>query len=67
MIEQDETPRDLALLAVPPVGSVQAVGDVWVAYRLCDGSGVVVGPFAAYLRELKACGRPATTQRSYAH
>ena len=27
--------------------------------------GVVVGPVAVYLRELQACGRPATTQRSY--
>lgn len=35
------------------------------AIRLKDGSEATVAPVAAYLRDLQACGRPATTQRSY--
>ena len=34
-------------------------------YRLVDGDGAVVAPVAAFFAELAACGRPATTQRSY--
>jgi hypothetical protein len=34
-------------------------------YRLEDADGVVIAPVAAYLRDLRACGRSATTQRSY--
>src|SRR6185436_18119047 len=33
--------------------------------RLVDGDGAVVAPTAPYFAELRACGRPATTQRSY--
>ena len=40
-------------------------GDLFVPYRLVDGDGVVVVPAAAFFAELAACGRPATTQRSY--
>ena len=50
---------------VPRCGLLEATGDPFEPYRLVDAHGVVVGPVAVYLRELQACGRPATTQRSY--
>ena len=34
-------------------------------YRLVDARRVVVDAAAAFFAELSACGRPATTQRSY--
>src|SRR6185312_1761340 len=37
----------------------------FLPYRLVDRDGVVVEPVAAFFGELAACGRPATTQRSY--
>ena len=57
--------RDLASLVVSQYGSLEATGDPFEPYRLEDAEGVVVAPAAAYLRDLQACGRPATTQRSY--
>ncbi|TWP36929.1 hypothetical protein FGL98_07640 [Leekyejoonella antrihumi] len=58
-------PRNLTLLVVPLLGSLEATGDLFVPYRLVDGGGVAVEPVAVFLAELAACGRPATTQRSY--
>lgn len=40
-------------------------GDPFEPYRLVDPDGAVVAGVGGYLRELGACGRPATTQRSY--
>jgi site-specific recombinase XerC len=65
MIESDEPSRDLSALAVPQHGALQESGDPFEPFRLLDASGQVVGPAAAFLRELQACGRPSTTQRSY--
>jgi len=65
MITQGDAPRDLRRLAVPLRGSLEATGDLFEPYRLVDAHGVVVGPVAAYFRELAACGRPAAAQRSY--
>jgi integrase len=65
MITEGDAPRDLSRLAVRLHGSLEATGDWFEPYRLVDGHGVVVVPAAAYFRELAACGRPATTQRSY--
>jgi site-specific recombinase XerD len=65
MIEMGDCPRDLASLAVPLLGSLEATGDPFEPYRLEDATGVAVAPVAAYLRDLQACGRPAATQRSY--
>jgi site-specific recombinase XerD len=48
------------------VGSLSATGDPWEPYRLLDPSGEAVLAVGAYLRDLGACGRPATTLRSYA-
>ena len=65
MITGGDAQRDLALLVVPLGGSLEATGDLFEPYRLADPAGVVVGPAGAYLRELAASGRAATTQRSY--
>jgi site-specific recombinase XerC len=62
----EETPRDLAALVVPCAGSLQHTEDPWEPYRLCDPAGAVVGPVAAFLRDLQASGRPETTLRAYA-
>jgi len=65
MVGQDGSSRDLALLVVPVVGSLQETGDPWAPYQLLDPDGVVVRPVAEYLSDLQAAGRPGTTQRSY--
>ena len=57
--------RDLTSLVVPSAGSLAATGDPFEPYRLLDRSGEAVAAVAAYLRDLHACGRPATTLRSY--
>ena len=58
-------PRELSALVVPRHGLLEATGDPFEPYRLVDGGGVAVKPAAAFFAELTACGRPATTQRSY--
>lgn len=58
-------PRELESLVVPRRGSVVATGEVFEPYRLLDAAGGVVGPVAAFLRDLQACGRSASTLRSY--
>jgi hypothetical protein len=52
-------------LVVPRWGSLVATGELFEPYRLVDGDGAVVVPVAGFFAELAACGRPATTQRSY--
>jgi site-specific recombinase XerD len=58
-------PRELSRLVVPRRGSLRATEDLFGPYRLVDVGGAVVVPAAAFFAELAACGRPATTQRSY--
>ncbi len=58
-------PRELSALVVPLRGLLETTGDLFRPYRLVDGDGVAVGPVSAFFAELAACGRPATTQRSY--
>jgi integrase len=65
MIEDGDVPRDLSRLVVPQRGWLEATGDLFESYRLVDADGLVVGAGSAFFRELSACGRPATTQRSY--
>ncbi|HYR16780.1 MAG TPA: site-specific integrase, partial [Mycobacterium sp.] len=65
VIGDGEQPRDLAMLVVPGRGGLEATGDLFQPYRLVDADGAVVAAVAAYFAELTACGRPATTQRSY--
>ena len=65
MIEDDESARDLASLVVPLTGSLVATDDPWEPYRLHDRAGTVVVAVTEHLRDLQACGRATTTQRSY--
>ncbi len=64
--QEGDAARDLAALVVPLAGSLIATDDPWEPYRLDDGTGSIVTAVRAYLRELQACGRASTTQRSYA-
>ncbi|MGH9089130.1 MAG: tyrosine-type recombinase/integrase [Acidimicrobiales bacterium] len=66
VIADDGALRDLDSLTVTLAGSLTATGDPFDPYRLLDPSGEPVAAVAAYLRDLSACGRPATTLRSYA-
>lgn len=65
MIDSGEPSRDLLALVVPPWGTLQACEDPFAPYRLLDDAGRVVEPVAAFFGELQACGRSASTQRSY--
>ena len=65
MVNDGDAPRELSRLMVPQLGSLEATGDLFAPFRLVDADGVVVGAAAAFFAELSACGRPATTQRSY--
>jgi integrase len=65
VINDGDVARELSGLVVPRLGSLEATGDLFVPYRLVDGDGAVVVSAAAFFAELTACGRPATTQRSY--
>ncbi len=66
MTEPADALRDLAKLIVPRRGALRSTADHFQPFQLVDGDGVVIDPVSAYLRELQACGRPASTQRSYA-
>ena len=50
---------------MPQRGALEASGDPFEPFRLLDASGRVLKPAAAFLKELQAGGRSATTQRSY--
>jgi site-specific recombinase XerD len=65
VIESENGARDLASLVVPRCGSLEATGELFEPYRLVDPGGVVVASVAAFFRELQACGRSMSTQRSY--
>lgn len=65
MIESEDAARDLRALVVPRHGALRASVDPFEPYQLYDAAGQVVAPVALYLRDLQACGRPETTQRSY--
>jgi integrase len=62
---EGDSPRDLTSLVVPGVGSLEATGDLFEPYRLLGADGVTVVAGVAFFAELAACGRPASTQRSY--
>ena len=65
MSSDANVPRELSGLVVPRRGSLVATGELFEPYRFVDGDGAVVVPVAGFFAELAACGRPATTQRSY--
>ncbi|MGH3786538.1 MAG: site-specific integrase [Pseudonocardiaceae bacterium] len=60
-----DAPRDLSSLVVCRYGSVVGTGDLFEPYQLVDADGGVVVPVAVFLRDLQACGRSASTLRSY--
>ncbi len=62
----DRALRDLASLTVQSTGSLTTTGDPFEPYRLLDPHGETVTGVTDYLRDVHACGRPATTVRSYA-
>ena len=63
MLDEDDDPTDLTQLAVPQVGSILDRGSL-PALPSSRRGGAPIG-CRAYFAELIACGRPATTQRSY--
>ncbi|CUU59160.1 Site-specific recombinase XerD [Parafrankia irregularis] len=65
MIEDEELQRDLATLAVAPVGELQATGDGWLPFRLVDPAGVPVEAVSVFFHDLQAAGRSEATLRSY--
>ena len=65
MIEDDEQARDLAGLAVPLTGSLEATGDPWLPYRLIDPADEPVEAVSDYFRDLQAADRSPATIRSY--
>ena len=65
MFDERGDPTDLSRLVVPLVGSLEATSVPFQPYRLLDAAGAAVPAADAYFAELAACGRPATTQRSY--
>lgn len=65
MVNEEHAPRILSDLVVTPSGALKTTGNPFEPYRLVDGAGETIRPVAAFFGELVACGRPATTLRSY--
>jgi site-specific recombinase XerD len=65
VIRQNDVERDLATVAVPTVGSLEATGEAWEPYRLVDPAGEPVAGAQDYLKHLQAMGRAPATLRSY--
>lgn len=60
-----ESARDLVGSVLPEFGGLVETADPSRPYALLDGDGAVVEPVDAFSAELQACGRPASTVRSY--
>jgi hypothetical protein len=56
---------DVAGLVILPAGGLRETGNPWMPFELVDADGAVVGPVAAYLKDVQACGRSEATLRSY--
>ncbi|MEU7032755.1 tyrosine-type recombinase/integrase [Streptomyces sp. NPDC046237] len=65
MFELQGSRRDLADFVLPETGRLVETGKAAMPYVLLDGAGAVVGPAELFFAELQACGRPASTLRSY--
>lgn len=65
LIDNQETPRDLAMLVIPLGGGLERTGDPWLPFRLRDPTGASVEPVDAYFQDLLAAGRAEGTLRSY--
>jgi hypothetical protein len=61
VIEDEQRPRDLAVLAVPSTGSLQDTGDPWTPFRVIDPAGTAVYSMSVYFRDLQAVGRSVAT------
>jgi hypothetical protein len=64
---EEDAARDMGSLVVPAAGALVETGDLWEPYYLSGPDGGCVVPVSEFLRDFQATGRPATTQRSYAH
>ncbi|MGH3841328.1 MAG: tyrosine-type recombinase/integrase [Pseudonocardiaceae bacterium] len=67
MVGDEDSPRDLAVLAVPAAGALRETGDRWEPYRIVDAAGEPVAAVAEFFRDLQAAGRSEATLRSYGH
>jgi len=56
---------DVTGLVILPAGGLRETGNPWMPFELVDADGGVVGPVAAYLKDVQACGRSEATLRSY--
>ena len=65
MDNEESVPQDLIMLEVPQSGALVTTGEPFEPFRLTDAAGAIIAPAAAYFAELLACGRSATTLRSY--
>jgi integrase len=65
MIGDEDSLRDLAVLAVPLMGALRETGDPWQPYRLEDPGGDPVEAVSAFFHDLQAAGRTEATVRSY--
>jgi hypothetical protein len=52
-------------LPVPLAGGLRETGNPWTPFELVDADGGAVAPVVAYLKDVQACGRSASTLRSY--
>ncbi|RFC70921.1 PIG-L family deacetylase [Streptomyces sp. AcE210] len=65
MLETGSAARDLVSFVLPESGGLVETADPGRPYVLIDADGAVVEPVNAFFGELQACGRPASTIRSY--
>jgi integrase len=65
VLEDGESIRDLARLAVPLAGALEETGDRWRPFRLTDPAGAEVVAASAFFADLQAAGRSEATVRSY--
>lgn len=65
MVGGGDGARDLALLTVPLIGSLEETSDPWLPYRVLDPAGAPVGSVSEFFADLQAAGRSSATLRSY--
>lgn len=65
MVNDEWAPRELSGLVVPQCGSLQPTSDPFAPFRLLTGPVSRWPRASVFFAELSACGRPATTHRSY--
>ncbi|MFG3016791.1 site-specific integrase [Streptomyces cinerochromogenes] len=65
MLEMGGSTRDLVGFVLPESGGLVETADPGRPYMLLDADGAVVEAVDAFFGELQACGRPASTIRSY--